>query len=280
MRTAVNRAFVIAGCWVLGISAPAQAQFVSGKVLDADTETPLANVSIELLSAAGQRLAATLSDSAGAFRIQAPLPGEFTVRAERIGMRTVTAPLSVQVGERVEVTLRMAALALPIEPLTVDARQAVNIGSLAGYYARAERVQRTGIGRVITRDRIESRPVGAVSDILREVPGITVTSTPYGSGAVSFSGGARAGCTPQVYVDGVLANRAGPALVNELVQAVDLEGIEIYRGLATMGEYYDRTGCGVILLWTRRGTEGGRPFTWSRLLALGALLGLILLISQ
>lgn len=212
--------------------------------------------------------------------MQASRTGEYTLRATRIGLEAVTATLSVEVSQRVVVVLRMAEAAVPLEAMTVEARRSLNIGSLAGYYERIERSQALGMGTVLTRDWLEERRAGTLSDILRQQPRITVTSAPYNSGQIRFNSGGRAGCIPQLYLDGVLANRAGPIPANELPRPADLEGVEIYRGLAEMGEYYDNTGCGVILLWTRRTGDDAPPFTWRRLVGLAVTFGLIGLMIQ
>lgn len=270
----------LAACCSLSAAAPAYAQFVGGRVVHAGTDQPLRDVTVELLTDGGRRIARAVTNDEGAFHMQASRIGEYVIRARRIGLESVTATLSVEVSQRVDILLRMAEAAVPLDPLTVEARSALNIGSLAGYYERTERAQLLGIGTVLTRDWLAERRAGSTGDILRQQPRVTVTSGLYNSGQVRFNSGGRSFCTPQIYLDGILANRTGPLYVNELPQPSDLEGIEIYRGLAEMGEYYDNTGCGVILLWTRRTGDEGPPFSWRRLLSLTGALGVMLILIQ
>lgn len=278
LRTAVLVS--LAACCTLSAATPAHAQFVGGRVLHADSDLPLRDVTVELLGDGGRRIAQAVTNAEGAFHMQASRIGEYTIRAQRIGLESVTARLSVEVSQRVDIVLRMSEAAVPLEPLTVEARSSLNIGSLAGYYERTERSQLLGIGTILTRDWLAERRAGSIGDILRQQPRVTVTSGLYNSGQVRFNSGGRTFCTPQIYLDGILANRSGPLYVYELPQPSDLEGIEIYRGLAEMGEYYDNTGCGVILLWTRRTGDAGPPFSWRRLLSLAGALGLMLLVIQ
>jgi hypothetical protein len=88
-----------------------------------------------------------------------------------------------------------------------------------------------------------------------------------------------AGCAPAVFVDGMLMNREGRALINDYVVPQMIEGIEVYRGASeSPAQYQDRDGCGTILIWTRQGSPSGKPFSWWRAAIGGGLfLGLILI---
>jgi hypothetical protein len=72
--------------------------------------------------------------------------------------------------------------------------------------------------------------------------------------AVSYNGGP---CPVQIWVDGMLTTRAAGENVplDDLASPGILEGIEIYRGLATIPPEFVSPGarCGVIAIWTRRG---------------------------
>jgi hypothetical protein len=263
-----------------GLFTPAgvSAQFVNGRVIHASTEQPLDAVNVEIHAPDGSRIARALTDSAGRFVMQASRTGTYSIVAERIGMLTVTSPLAVGVGEEVAIVIRMSEEALALEPLTIRARSRRNIGALAGYYDRVERNRGLGIGTIITRDRIDERHVFKVSDVMRGLPGLDIGSRPGRGTELRFRRG-RAGCSPRLFIDGMLANRSEPAYIDELVQPQDLEGVEIYQGLSQMpGEFHDMSGCGVVLLWTRRTVDNGSPFSLKRLLVAGGLFGLLLVI--
>lgn len=279
MRGRILLAAVLA---VLAAAGQARAQVVTGVVIDAGTSQPLRDVGLRLRSSSGQFVAQALSDSAGHFVLQAPRLGSFSLVAELIGMQPVTTPaVDVQLGS-VEVTVRMAESAVPLEPLTVHARSSADLGFLRGYYERMEWNERTGSGRFITRDQVEARNPGNISDMLREVPRLNVQLDQRRGAYITVRGG-RADCPPAVFVDGIRTNRRERAYIDELLRPMDLEGVEIYAGLAQMpGIYHDDGGCGVLLFWTRRGTDekGGRPITWSRILAGAGALVILLLISR
>jgi hypothetical protein len=265
---------------VLCVAGDVAGQFISGRVVHAGTGAPLEGVEVQLRAGDGRRIAQSLTDSTGAFLMQASRTGSYQLIAVRIGMETVRADLTVGVSEEVEILLRMGESAVVLDPLTVEARSFRNIGPLAGYYERVARSQGLGLGTIITRDRIDERNAIDVTDLLREVPRITIVRQRQGN-EVRFRGGGTGGCSPRIYIDGVMANRRQPAFVNDYVRPLDLEGIEIYQGLAqSPGEFHDTTGCGVLLLWTRRMPDSGSPMTWKRFLAGAGLFGLIILIGR
>lgn len=261
----------IAAAFLLGsFAAPlaVTAQFVEGRVIHATTEQPLAAVHIELRTADDIRVASALTDSAGRFRAQASRTGALTVTASLIGYQSAKTVLHVTAGERVDVVIRMSEQAITLDPIQVETRSMVSMGPLAGYYDRVERYRRMGIGRILTRDQIDARNAIDVTDLLRMVPRVRISTGMGRGGDVYFNSG-MGGCVPKVYLNGVLANRNSPASVNEMVSPGELEGIEVYQGLAQMsGEFYDVAGCGVILLWTRRMDGDGRPMSLRRILAI------------
>jgi hypothetical protein len=256
-----------------------RAQFVSGVVVHAQSGSPLDAVNVELRSTEGRRMARALTDSAGRFYLQAPRTGTYSITAERIGLSAVSSTLMVGVSEEVEIVLRMAEAPLALEPLSVEARSHRNIGPLAGYYERVERNQRVGLGNIITRDRIDERNPGLVTDLMREMPRIEISTRSSRGSETRFRGSRAGSCSPRVFVDGVLANRSDAAFLDDLVHPLDLEGLEVYQGLTQMpGEFVDISGCGVVLLWTRRVADRGAPFSLRRLLAAAGIFGLLLLI--
>jgi hypothetical protein len=260
---------------------PVRAQDVAGRVLEAGTNRPLHDVSVALVTPEGRTLVRTASDTAGAFRLRAPRFGTFRLHAEIIGMTTVsTEPFEVSEGV-MEVVLRMSETAVPLDPLTVEARgSAADLGVLQGYYERMRWNERAGVGRFITRDAIDARGPGSMSDMLREIPRLSVHRA-RGTGAFVTARSPRGECHPALFIDGMRVNRRDRAYVDDMIQPADVEGVEIYVGLAQLpGVYHDDTGCGVLLVWTRRAPDGGTPMTWRRALVAAGLVGVIFLLIR
>src|SRR5688572_14598833 len=63
-------------------------QFVYGRLLDDATRGPIVGGGVSLLMSDGRVALTVFTDSTGSFRLQAPLAGEYMLKAERIGYQT------------------------------------------------------------------------------------------------------------------------------------------------------------------------------------------------
>lgn len=105
-------------------AVPLHAQTVRGALTEEGSGAPIPGTLVVLLDAAGTQRAGVLTDAAGRFVLQAPAPGRYTLRAERIGYATPTSgPLELAAGETQE--LRMSASARPtaLEGLVVRGKR-------------------------------------------------------------------------------------------------------------------------------------------------------------
>jgi vitamin B12 transporter len=137
---------------------------------------------------------------------------------------------------------------------------------LDNFHAR----MRSGFGTYFTREDIQRLKPTYMSDLVTRVPGLWVATSGRGTERQIYSnrnaGGLGRDCPAQIFVDGRLMNpRLGGVgevvgmSLDEAVHPNDVEGIEIYRGLATVPAEFltPDARCAVIAVWTRRG--GGRP---------------------
>jgi hypothetical protein len=274
-------AVLMGAALLLSAATQATAQLVTGRVVGAGTDAGLRDVAISLRTDDGHLLAGATSDTAGEFRMRAPRFGTFEVFAELIGYRGVRAPVDIRLGEQVEVRIVMDVAAVALEPITVRSRAPWDMGRLGEFYERMERNRLAGIGHFMTRDRIDTRGAFEISELLQDLPRVAAVRDARGS-HVTFRE-PRGGCTPAVFINGVLANRNERAYIDELLRPHDLEGVEVYQGLARLpGRYHDETGCGVIGLWTRAELAGeGRPFSWRRVaLATGIAIVIVFLFAR
>lgn len=131
-------------------------------------------------------------------------------------------------------------------------------------------MEKLGLGRFMTREQIELRPGSYATDLLRTFPSVSVVGQ---NRTVTMRRSARE-CQPMIFLDGMLLNRRGSALGNldDYLTGSDIEGIEVYHGFSeSPGDYHDTSGCGVILVWTRRGVTEGEQFSWRRLIAVSVV---------
>lgn len=234
---------------------------ITGSAVTDGGRRPIEGVAVTALDSAGTELATRLTGANGRFSLRVPsASGLRTVRlrARRIGYRTVLTPnVDVDGLRSVTVTLRLAPGLVPVAPLEVTARQRRETSPMHdGFRHRRER----GFGDYITRQEIERRSPAHVTDLLRTMPGVNVSSSgraahgvvTMGRGNGPFGGS----CPAQVYVDNFHVNKAGGRTfrIDDVVAPSDVEGIEVYRGLATVPAQFlsPEADCGVIVIWTRR----------------------------
>ncbi len=194
------------GVLMLGTSAPVAGQAVEGRVWDARSDRPVPNVLLRLVDEAGANRSATAADSAGRFRLPAPGPGTFRIRAEQLGYQPYEGP-RIDVADssevrRVEVVLRPA----PIE--------------LRGLEVSAEQVDSRVRGMLgINPSRLRVRPIrsatiqdyamrgSSLPDLIRgqQIPSMEILRTRDGP---CYQHRGR-GCLP-VYLDGTRLSRSSP----------------------------------------------------------------------
>jgi hypothetical protein len=109
----------------LTASSTAKAQVVRGVVVDEASGRAMPGTVVVLLDSDGKRLAGVLADESGRYAIRITVPGRYAVRAERIGYRSgAPTPVSLQVGETVELRLATRAIPVVLGEVRVSARSA------------------------------------------------------------------------------------------------------------------------------------------------------------
>ena len=279
MRTTPQHAVLVAlGLWLAASTAAAQS--LSGRVLNDASGNPLEGVHVVLTDTVGRNFGETFTNEMGAFRLVVPRAGSWVVAADLIGYGSIESdPVEVGADERVVLEVRMAVEAVAMEPVVVTSRVSHMNADIQAFYDRVERGRMFGLGRFVTREDIEREVPSEPSDLLRTMPGVRIVrrGTPYGSGSgIQMA----SGCIPAIYVDGTQINRFRASDdLDDFVAASAIEGIEVYRGAGQqVGRFFDERGCGLILVWTRRGTTEGSPFTWTRfVIGTSLLLGILFL---
>jgi hypothetical protein len=74
------------------VAFPVHSQVVTGRLMDAGANRPIASAFVQLEDSAGVRHAGALTDSMGRFALRARASGMYRLRAERLGYETVTSP--------------------------------------------------------------------------------------------------------------------------------------------------------------------------------------------
>ena len=101
-------------------ASAAHAQVVRGRLVDADGNTAIGGAMMTLMDRDGSAVERTLTNtSTGLFELRAPGPGEYRVRAERIGYATTfSAFFEISGGETLTVEVSAPVEALSLEGIT------------------------------------------------------------------------------------------------------------------------------------------------------------------
>jgi TonB family protein len=191
----------------------------------------------------------TRSDESGAFRLTNVRRGTAALRVRRLGFRPTTVEVTVDSGANAPVKVTLARLAQELTPVLVRADRRRYTGPFADFYERRDR----GFGRFITRADIERRNPMMFTDLLRQIPGVHLVSTPGIDHAVRIRGNS---CAPLIWVDGMPLSKLVEFDLDAL-SPQDIEGIEVYSGISTVPVQFQwvrgEASCGAIVIWSRQG---------------------------
>lgn len=189
---------------------------------------------------------ATVTDENGAFAFLEVPVGTVTLHVRRLGFAPASFDVPVHTGDAQSVALTVREVARELPGVVVKASSDHRYtGYLAGFYQRRDR----GFGHFLTADEITRTHPLELTDVLRTVPGLSVSYGPYGITHVRLRGNT---CWPVVVLDGM------PAVAAEFdvddIAPEDVAGIEIYGGAAAVpAEFvvpFGPTACGTIVIWT------------------------------
>jgi hypothetical protein len=198
--------------------------------------------------------ATEVTNQNGLFRLQAPEPGSYYVLTEALGYQPIIdGILDLDEGGSISVELWVRPKPIVLDSMLVAVERVMIFQQLetVGFNER----QATGFGHFITPEEIQRRNPTYMADLFRNTPGISLV------GGGSFTGtdvlfrnaSVRGGdCSPQVYVDGVLANTSFGGL-ESVVDINQIAAVEVYTRASNVPSQWGGTnaGCGVLLIWTR-----------------------------
>lgn len=242
-----------------GMSPSAGAQTVRGRVLDSVTRDPVALAYVGLMAGEGQMVVAALAGSSGVFELEAPAGGEYLLYVARTGYETlIDGVFEIDDGGTVEVQVGLTPEPIELEPLEVETVAERTPLEVEGFYDRAV----MGVGTFLIREQIERTAVDKITDAFRNMPDIFIDASRPLTGSAAIMqypalwvnrGGRR--CAPTFYLDRHVVARGGtqPVRPDDFVTPAEIEAIEVYTRTSEIPVGFDDlTGCGVIVIWTRR----------------------------
>jgi hypothetical protein len=228
------------------------AQVVRGQLLDAQTGEPVSNATVALQDDLGSLVASTETDSVGAYSLTAPGSGRYSLRAEAWGYETTpTLPFEVSAEGPTIIDVHLHPEPIGLDSLAVEAEPKRIIPHLErqGFYERAEE----GFGEFITPEEIERRNPRSFSDLLRDIPGLSVR----GGGELRWGPRCRR-MTPRLWIDGILVDEEVGGLrrifLDRKVSIDEIAAVEVYQSAAAIPLQYGGTGghC-AMFIWTKGG---------------------------
>ena len=221
---------------------------VSGRVFDAASQAPIADVSVTV----AERTMITGAD--GRFMIVGVPAGAQTLRVGRLGFAEVTRPITVVAGRTETIDIGLEAAAIQLEGLVAvgygQRRQAEVTGSVAQITT-----EEFNTGLLVSPERLIASKIAGVSVIDNAEPGGGVSMRIRGGTSVTANN------EPLFVVDGVpiaIGGGVGFAGRNPLnfINPQDIANITVLKDAAATAIYGNRGANGVILIETRSGAAG------------------------
>jgi hypothetical protein len=261
-----------------------------GVVRDAESAAPVPNAEITVswkrLVTSGQAasvsepFAKTRSDSAGRYWVCGLPDGvRATARASADQRKSPATELLVAGGELAVLDMGIAMPVVTVASSNVARRPVPRNRAMA----EVERRRRRGGGAYMSRDQIDRTNAGTLTDLIRSMPSVSVTSDENGATIVELRrtrqftyevtttkvdstapkqplqvepGGklTMKHCPAKFYMDGLPID--GGASVDNQIRPSDIEVLEVYSGSAVPIQIATHDAeCGVVLIWTRAFAE-------------------------
>lgn len=224
-------------------SGPPPRGSISGLVIDQTSRAPVAGALVTFLGTKHQ----TATDSAGHFSQGELGPGTYVLQVRAIGYGTGSWVLPLGDGESVESLFEVEQLVAALDPVAVVTTPTAANRRLAEFEER--RSHRQGV--FFTSEQIAASHASTLLDMLRGIPGVSLSCRSQACVVQMTRGAKGTGCTADWVVDGLPATLSG----TPHIPIVGIVGIEIYRSASEAPAEFLKmdSQCGVIVLWTKSG---------------------------
>lgn len=252
--TAAGEVELLLDLMLLGTDRQTGSSRVIGDVVDADTGGPVAGVLVYLTESSAE----AMTDEQGLFTLDRVLPGTHRIELHHIAYGRQQATIHVPPQTTVQVRVPLRAQPIAVEPLQVQVTGLrVRRLEVARFYERREWGEKLGRGHYFTAEDIERRNPLRITHMVGDLPGVRVDCGGHGRRCEIRM--TRAATCPRanVYVDGIRVidgdRRGQPWSLDELVLPIEIAGIEVYSGPASLpAEFSGPTGqCGAVVIWTK-----------------------------
>lgn len=133
LQASYARALGILGLLLVFPLQSISAQTVRGELVEQTLNAPIEGAFVVLLDADGEQVAAMLTNAAGRFVLQAPAPGRYRLRAERIGYESHTSPeLDLQAEQVFDYQMTMPVRPVELAQISVEGERQCDIRRAEG----------------------------------------------------------------------------------------------------------------------------------------------------
>lgn len=198
----------------ISLSAFAQSYNITGRVLDAGDTSTLIGVTVEATNNTDSSLTGGVTDMNGVFSFSVARPGEYTIKIQYLGYKTVIKPVTVVSGDVDMGTIKMAASTKELKGVTVRDKQtrATQLGDTTQYNA----------------DAFKTHPDATAEDLVTKMPGVTSDNN-----GVKVNGES----LQQVYVDGKPFFGTDPTLALKNLPAEVIDKIQVFDKLSDQSAF-------------------------------------------
>ena len=217
---------------------------VVGRVFDRMTGDPVVAAAVSVLG----RPAEAESDRQGRFRLAGVPAGEHEIEVRRIGYAPLRHTVSVTSGLTRDVEIGLVPEPVEMEPLVATGTRSRRL-EIKGFYERRHWGELLGLGAFLTAEDIERRNPVRISHMIADYSGIRANGGRFYSTRLSAAGFSNQGCQIWAYLDNIKIRTS----IDELVKPVEISGIEVYKGPASLPAEFGGSDarCGAIVIWTK-----------------------------
>ena len=233
------------------------AQTVTGSVRDLGTGDPVFGAMVSLLGSDATAALSVQTDSLGSYRLSAAT-GTYRVRVSRIGYApSESGEFSLTSDSVTNRDIFLKAVPAELASVDVSAKPVVT-ATLANphkFDLFLERRSR-GFGFFLTHDEIKAKNIHKLQQLLQSVPGIKVRQirstwvlqSQHCSGKSIPGMGGDETIRPVVFVDGHFTKGQEQL---DLIDASEVEGIEVYQGGGELPAEAIGQACFAVFIWLR-----------------------------
>lgn len=235
---------------VFGIAAFAQSRTVTGRVINSQNNSPLQGASVQVK---GSNSGAS-TDENGKFVISVP-PGNATLIVSYLGFNEQQVKINTQ-----------SAISVTLQPANAALSEVVVIG-----YGTSKKSDVTGAVSSVKASQLQERPAPSLNQALAgRMPGVQVNTNsgrPGGQTNIRIRGFSSINTTnnPLYVVDGVIlpvGTQDQNSNAIDYINPNDIASVEVLKDASSTAIYGARGANGVILITTKRGSQGGGRVTY------------------